>query len=138
MLSQHRDVFDAIAQRRQPDLHCVETEEQVLPKTSVSNFRMQIGIGSRQQPHVYLLRLRRSNALKLAGFQHAQQLRLKIQRNVSDFVEKQRPAVCELEASNTIALRVGKRAAHVAKQLAFENTLSQRSRVQRDQRLRAA
>jgi hypothetical protein len=54
---QHGDIFDTIAQRRQPNLNRVEPEQQVLPKTALPHFRMQIRIRRRQQTHVYLLRL---------------------------------------------------------------------------------
>ncbi len=91
MLGQHRNVLEAIAQWRQTNLDCVETEKQILTKTSLRYFSVQIGVCRRQQTHVDLLRLRRSDAFKLTRLQHAQQLRLQIQRHVSDLVEKERP-----------------------------------------------
>src|SRR6185295_12096968 len=78
VLGQYRNVFDTIAQWWQSNLHRVETEQQILTKTSLRDFRMQIGISRRQQPHVHLLRLRRSNTLKLACLEYTQQLRLQI------------------------------------------------------------
>src|SRR6185503_5102828 len=106
MLGEHGNVFDTIAQRRQANLDRVETEKQVLTKTSLRHFRMKIRIRRRQQTHMHFLSLRRSDALKLTGLEHSQQLRLQIQRYVSNFVEKQRSAICEFETPDTITLRI--------------------------------
>src|SRR6185369_3457229 len=99
---------------------------------------MQIGISRRQQTHVYLLCLRRSDALELASLQDAQQLCLEIQRHICNLVEKQRASVCQFKPAHTIALRVGKRATNVTKKLALENTFGERSCVQRNKWLTPA
>ena len=69
---------------------------------------------------------------------HAQQLRLLRRRHVRDFVEEQRSAVGELEAAHAIGARVGKRAAHVAEQLALEHRFGDAARVHRHHRARRA
>ena len=60
---------------------------------------------------------RRSNSLLL---QHAQQLRLQLERDVADLVEKQRAAVRQLEAADPLRDRAGERAALVAEELALQ------------------
>src|SRR5688500_9196174 len=135
VLRQYRNVVSALAQRRQLNLDGVESKQQILAKPSLGHFSMQVGIRRRQQSHIHLLRLGRSDSLKITRLQHSQQLRLQVQRHVSNLVEKQRSAVCEFKTSNTIALRVSKRTTHVPKQFAFENTFRERAGVQRDQRL---
>src|SRR5687767_2251062 len=135
VLSEDRNVFSTLAQGRQLDLDRVETKQQIPAKAPLGHFRMQVGIRRRQQSHIHLLRLGRSDSLKITRLQHSQQLRLQVQRHVSNLVEKQRSAVCEFKTSNTIALRVSERTTHVPKQFAFENTFRERAGVQRDQRL---
>src|SRR5688572_9104161 len=138
VLRQYRNVVSALAQRRQLNLDGVESKQEILAKPSLGHFSMQVSIRRRQQTHIHLLRLRRSDSLKITRLQHTQQLRLQVQRYVSNLVEKQRTAVRELETSDTIALRISKRTTHVSKQFAFENTFRKSTSVQRNQRLRAA
>src|SRR5688572_8795489 len=78
MLCQNGNVFESIAQRWQANFHRVESKQQVLAKTSLRHFRVQIGVCRRQQAHVHLLRLRRTDTLKLTRLDHAQQLRLQV------------------------------------------------------------
>src|ERR1041384_2871735 len=51
-------------------------------------------------------------SIKLARVGHARQFRLKTELNVADLIEKQRAAVGELRATDTIAFRVSEGAAH--------------------------
>src|SRR6185369_12907464 len=129
VLGQHGNVFDTIAQRRQANLDRVETEQQVLTKTSLRHFRMKIRICRRQQTHIHFLRLRRSDALKLTGLQYAQQLRLKIQWYVPNLVEKQCAAIGKLETPDPIALRISERTAHVSEQFTLKYAFSERACV---------
>jgi hypothetical protein len=52
--------------------------------------------------------------------QHTEQLGLQFERRLADFVEKDRPAMGQLESPDPLRDRAGKRALFVAKQLAFE------------------
>jgi hypothetical protein len=56
-------------------------------------------------------------------------------RHVVDVVEKERPAVRELEASRLVADRTGKRAALVAEELRFDQRLRQQCTVDDYERL---
>ena len=71
-------------------------------------------------PHVDTLRPRAAEPLELLLLQHAQQLRLELERNVADLVEEERAAVGELEAADLLRDRAGERAALVAEELALE------------------
>ena len=101
------------------------------------DFFVQVGIGGGDHAHVHAPRLRRADALELARLQHAQQLRLQVQRHVGDLVEKQRSAIGELEAAHAVDLGVGERAADMAEQFALENAFGESARVHRDHRLPA-
>src|SRR6266704_2122009 len=114
MLSQRRYVFTPIAQRRQMNFDGVQPEHQILSESALGYVGIQVGIRSRKQTHVNLPRLRRSHPLKLSGLQDSQEFWLQIERHISDFVEKQRAAISQLEPPHAIRLGVGKGAAHMA------------------------
>src|SRR5947209_4613371 len=120
MVRQKIDVFAAVAQRRQVNLNGIQTEEQVLTKAPGSRFRIDVGIGCRQDPHVHAACGRGANTLKISRFQDAQELRLQVQRNVGNFVQKQCAAVGKLESPHAIGARIGERAFHVPKELALK------------------
>ena len=103
-------------------------------EASGSDFFAEIGIRRRDDAHVDVPGARGADALEIAGFEHAQQLRLQIHRDVGDFVEKQRAAVGELETADAIGLRVGERAFDVAEELALENAFGKPACVHGDER----
>ena len=135
---QQRNVFAAIAQRRQADLDGVQAEEQILAEAALGDFGVEVGIGRGEDADVHAARLRGADALELAGLERAQQLGLQVLRDVGDLVEEQRAAVGHFEAADAVALGVGERALDVAEQLAFEDALGQAAGVHRDQRTRGA
>ena len=78
--------------------------------------------------------MRRAHALQFAGFEHAQQLGLLAQRDVGDFVEKERAAVGQFETADAVGARVGECAFHVAEDLALEGAFGQAAGVDGHQR----
>src|SRR4029434_4268218 len=70
----------------------------------------------------------------LAVLEHAQELPLQRKTHVPDLVEKERPSARLLEQAALGGVRARERAAHVAEQLALEQTLGQRGAVDRQER----
>ena len=103
MLGEQRQVFAAIAQRRQADFDRVESEQQVLAEPAAVHFLVQIGIGRGDDPGIHPARARRSQPLELAGLDHPQQLGLLAERHVGDLVEEERALVGELEAAGVLS-----------------------------------
>ena len=68
------------------------------------------------------------------GLQHAQQLRLQVQRQLADLVEHQRAARRLLEPAGPPRRRAGERAALVTEQLALRQLARQRAAVDGDER----
>ena len=66
--------------------------------------------------------------IERARFERAQDLALQRQRQLADFVEKQRAAVGELELAELALGCAGERATFVAKQLGFEQRLRESRR----------
>ena len=120
MLHEQRDVFPAIAQRRQLDLNDIQPIVEILAEAAVLDHLRQIGVGRGDDSHVHFDRLAVADALELALLQHPQQLHLQRHRHRPDFVEEQRALIRLLEPTLTRADRAGERAAHVAEELGFE------------------
>jgi hypothetical protein len=70
--------------------------------------------------HVHAQGAGGADALEFAGFQHAQQLGLLAQRDISDFIEENGAAVGEFEASDAVGAGVSKRAFYVAEEFTFK------------------
>ena len=87
----------------------------------------------RQNAHVDRDAPSSSQLLDFALLQHAQQLRLQRQRNVADFVEKDRPAFRHLEFSRT-RFDPGGDAALDAEEFRLQQRLRQRGAIDRDER----
>src|SRR5579864_8289804 len=138
MRRQQWNIFFAFAQRRNRKLNSVEPEKQIRTEAAFSAFQFQVSVGGGNHSHIDFMCLRRTYALHLAGFQHAQQLGLLLHRDVGDLVEKQRAAVCQFKAADSVRASVSKRAFHVAKQLALECPFRQAAGVYGDHRPSAA
>src|SRR5262245_55790279 len=134
MSEQLGNVVPTIAQRRQHDRKHTKTIKQIEPEAAVGNFPLQIAVGGRDHPDVDTPRDIVAHPLELAFLQHAQQLHLEIERNLSDLVEKQRTAVGELKAADAVADGAGERSTHVTEELALEQLARNRSTVDLDQR----
>src|SRR4029434_10587469 len=79
-----------------------------------------------------------SHPLEFLLLENAQQLRLELERQLSDLVEEERPAFRHLEAADLPPDRPGERAPLMAEQLALEQPGGDRRTVQLDERPGAA
>ena len=135
MIDQRWNVGQPLAQRRDPQRVDVEAIVEILPKAARVDLALEIAVGGRDR------RARSTSDRPVAAdphhlpfFEHAKQLGLRRQRQLSDLVEKQRSAGRVLERALAQAIGAGKRAALVAEQLALDQLLGQRGAVHRDQR----
>ena len=92
-------VLGALAQRRQPQRHDVEAEEQILAEQALLDQDAQVLVGGGDDAHVGLDRRAAADGGVFALLQHAQQPRLRLHRHVADLVEEQRAALGLLEAA---------------------------------------
>ena len=86
MTGETRDVLQPLSQRRKHDGKDVETVIEVRAEALLGDRALEVTIRGRDQPHVRLQRLRSAHPLELAVLQHAQELRLQLQRKVADLV----------------------------------------------------
>src|SRR5581483_2902024 len=127
-------IVRALAQRRKPDVEHLEAIEEILAKVAAFDRLAQIAVRRSDDAHVGFDDPRAAQPLELALLQHAQELRLRAEAHLADFVQKQRAAGRELDLSRFGLLRTRKGATLVAKQLGCEELLGQRGAVDRDER----
>ncbi|CCJ84281.1 hypothetical protein BN133_658 [Cronobacter dublinensis 582] len=129
-LHQQRNVFRALAQRRQMDREHVQTVIEIASELAVRHHLAQIAVSGGDKPHVGLDDFIAAEPLKLLLLQHAQQLRLEIQRHVAHFIQKQAALVGKLKTPDTLRAGTGKRAALVAEQIALQQACGHRRAVE--------
>ena len=99
MIGEQQQIGLPLAQRRNEDREHVEPVVQILAERAVGDRLLEVLVGRGDQPHVRLeCVFGAAQPLELALLQHAQQLHLRRQVQLADFVEEQRAAFGELEA----------------------------------------
>src|SRR6185295_9809362 len=85
------------------------------------------------EPDVDLVRLVAAESLEFLFLQHAEQLRLQLERNVADLVEKERALVGQLEAARFLCDRPGEGASLMTEQFALQQPQGDRGTIQFDE-----
>ncbi len=125
-------------QRRQVDLNDVDAVVEVLAEAAFLDGRFQVAVRGGQHADVDGNFLLAADRPDLALLQGPQQLGLRGQRHLADFIEKQRPALGQREKSLAVVAGVGEGPLHVPEQLALQQRIGQGRDVHRDERLLAA
>ena len=116
-----RDVLPPLAQGRDLDREDAQAVVEVAPEAPLRHRALEVAGWWRPRgarpPCAARVAPRRCD---LAVLQHAQQLRLQLQREVADLVEEERPAVGQLEAAGVRGDRAGEGALLVAEELALD------------------
>ena len=89
----------------------------------------QVLVSSRDHAHIHVSRDVLADALVLALLQHAQELRLQVQGQIPDLIQKDCSSVGDLEAAGPVAQRAREGSAHVTEELAFEHLARNRTAV---------
>lgn len=97
---QQRDaVITQFAQRRHVDGEHRQPVIQIRAKTPGADLLFEIAVGGGDHARIRGAAVGFADTLKLAVFQHAQQLGLQIQRQLADFIEDQRRILRVLEVT---------------------------------------
>jgi hypothetical protein len=134
MLGERRHVAGALAQRRQMQREHREAIHQVFAQLPVRNRLGDVAIGRGDDADVRLDFLRAADAIEAAGFEHAQQPRLHVERHLGDFIEEQRAAGGALEDAGVRARRAREAALLVTEQLGLDQRSGNRAAVDCDHR----
>jgi hypothetical protein len=136
--SQIQNIFGSLAQRRRCNADDIQAIEQIFPEFSFGNQSFQVLMSGGDQTNIHLNGSGTADRLERPFLQHAQELDLGVERNIADFIEKQRPSVGGLKTSDFIAVSSGERPLDVSEQLAFEQSGCESAAVNADQRSIAA
>ena len=138
VVDQRRDIVAALAQRRQFDVEDIEPVEKVGAELALLDQLFQILVGGGDAAEVHLDDLVAAHARDLALLQNAQQIGLRLQADVANFVEENRSAFGNFELAFLAVLRAGERAFLVSEEFALEQRLGQRAAVNGDQRMESS
>ena len=97
VLHQQRNIFAALAQRRQIEADYVEAVKQVFAEAAFFHHLAEIHVGGGDDAHVHLNFLHAAQVHELAVLQHAQNLALRVHAHGADFVEEEGAAVGNFE-----------------------------------------
>src|SRR5882724_1319245 len=115
----------------------IQAKEEIGPELLLAHHCFQISVRRRNQTRIGPKRARASQPLELPFLQHAEQVGLQFERNLSYFVQKNGAAIGHFESANPLRDRSCERAFLMSKQLAFQQTCRNRRAVELDERLRA-
>src|SRR6185437_13494750 len=90
---------------------------------------LQVPVRRGNDTHVHLQRLRAADPLKSFFLERSQNLGLQRERQIADLVEKQRPAMRELELSGLSLGGARERALFVSEELRFEQRFGNRRAI---------
>src|SRR6185503_6019941 len=92
----------------------VQAIEQVRTESPFRNLLLEIAVRRGDEPDVHFHRPSAADALELLLLQDAQQLHLRIERQLAHFIHEQRAVVGKLEPSDALLNRARERALLVA------------------------
>ena len=134
MRDQGRDVFLPIAQRGQPEVHHVEPVEQIAAERSLFHFLRQVAIGGGDDAEVRAAMSERTHRAELLLLQDAQELGLKVERQLADLVKEGGAAVGHFDQAGLGSDGAGECAFDVSKQLALHERADQGGTIDGDER----
>ena len=102
-----------------------QTVEQIGAKAPGVRFARQVDIGRADHAHIDTDRAVAADALERAVFDDAQDLLLRLQRRVGDFIQEQGAAIGDLEAPDAALRGAGERAGLMTEQFGFQQRVGQ-------------
>ena len=100
-----RQVVATLAQRWKRDREDVETIEEIAPEPAAPDIVGQVAIGRGDDPDIHSRRAVGAEAFDLSLLQHAQDLWLELEGQVTNLVEEDNAAIRELEPAGLCGVR---------------------------------
>ena len=132
-LSQEADVPSPLPERLQSDRQHVQAVEEVLAKATRPRFRRELAIRRRDEPEIDVDRHPRSDSLDLLLLDHAQELGLEREFELSDLVKQDGRAVGELELPDHPREGARESAPLVSEEFTLEQSCRQRCAIDGDE-----
>src|SRR6267142_3358212 len=130
MIYQQWDVFRTFPQGWHVNRKNIQPVKQVFAKFPLLNHLLEFAIGGRDQACIGSQCACASQTFELPFLEHAQQLGLKLERDVADLIQKYRSAIGQLKAADALSDRAGKSAFLVSEELAFQQACRNRRTVE--------
>jgi hypothetical protein len=111
----------------------VEAVKKVAAKGALGDEFRKIGVGGGDNANVHALGAVAAKAFEFLLLENAQEFGLEFERKIADFIEEERAAIGQLEASDFLADGAGEGAAFVAKEFGFEQSSGNRSAIDFDE-----
>src|ERR1700730_11699042 len=96
---EQRNIVLALPRRRYPNWKHIQPIVKVTAKFTLLSHLLKIAIGCRYQPYTHLPRMRTAEAFKFPLLESPQQLRLNLNRDVPDLVQKQSALIGQLQSA---------------------------------------
>src|SRR5262249_5635051 len=114
------DSFWPLTEGRYRDREDVQAVVQIVTEAAPFDHPAEVPVRGGDQTDVDVDRPCPTETLELVLLQHAEELRLQLERDLAHLVEEERATVSELEPSDPLGDRAGERPPLVAEQLALE------------------
>src|SRR5262249_45501429 len=123
---QQRDIPLSLAQWRQREREDIQTIIEIGAESVVFDHPPQVLIGRCDDPDIDPARSPAPQPFELLLLKRTQQLRLQLERKVTDLIEEERAAIGGLQTSDSLVERSGERSSLVAKELALQQSTRNR------------
>src|SRR5438093_44263 len=134
MAHEQRNVFRALTQSRHLNGKNIQPVVEVATKVILCHHPFQVAMGRNHQPSVDFRRPCAPQAFEFPLLQDAQQFRLELQGDITDFVQKQRTMVRQLQPATLLCDRAREGTPLMPKEFALQQTAGNGSTVELDQR----
>src|SRR2546430_13614500 len=130
MIYQQWDIFRTFSQGWNVNRKNIQPVKQVFAKFSLLNHLLEFAIGGSDQACIGSQSTRASQPFELPFLEHAQQLGLKLERDVADLIQKYRSAIGQFKAANALRDGARKSAFLMSEELAFQQACRNRRTVE--------
>src|SRR3989442_1906455 len=128
-----RNVFAAFRECGHLQWKDVQAVKQIFPESSFFDLLAQIAVGGGNDPHIHLDHSASTEPLDLSSLNHAQKIRLHVERKLTDFVQEDRTAVLLFEQSFSLRDGAGESAPFIAEQLTLQQAFAERAAIHRNE-----
>ena len=133
VLDERRQVGRTLSQRWNRDAHHVQPVEEILTKSTPLDFLQEIAVRCDDDPSIGLDLPGVSHRPIASIFEHTQQLRLCVEGQLSNFIEKDRAPTCRGKQPPSIANGSREGSADRSKEFTFEQTPGDRRAIDGDE-----
>ncbi len=120
VLCQWLQILESLPQWWQRNLKDIQSIVEIRSKSSRGDLGFDIAVGGSNYPNVDWNRNTTANSLDTSILQNPEQFDLVVEWQLRDLIQKQRPAIGLLKASEPTGVRSGKGSLLMAKQLALD------------------